>query len=169
MASDAKRLGFAFLAGSSLPVTWRLPSVDVPWGVPLEESVCVGYGHVDGFDFHCLERAQCMSERRRGGEVGIKSVLALKDERLWNELAKPERETTRRLMTAALCRSHTLPVDGGFPTAPVTFEWARRSMPNTMAYLIEHRDGFRTTAFMAPIQDFNYAGLRKNTGEIVSC
>jgi hypothetical protein len=169
MVDDSKRLGFPFLAGSSLPVTRRLPAIDVPWGTPLEESVCVGYGFPDGYDIHCLETAQCMSERRRGGEVGIKSVLALKNEKLWEELAKPERETTRRLMTAALCRSHNLPVDGGFPSAPVTFEWIRRTMPVTTAYLIEHRDGFRTSMVMAPIQDFNYAGLRSDTGEIISC
>ncbi len=31
MVDDSKRLGFAFLAGSSLPVTWRMPSIDMPW------------------------------------------------------------------------------------------------------------------------------------------
>ncbi|MFH1265764.1 MAG: hypothetical protein ABIK89_08545, partial [Planctomycetota bacterium] len=41
MVADAKRLGFPFLAGSSLPVTWRLPSIDMPFGAPLSESVCV--------------------------------------------------------------------------------------------------------------------------------
>ena len=169
MVSDSKRLGFAFMAGSSLPVTWRLPSIDMPWGVPLEESVCVCYGGVDSYDFHGLETAQCMSERRKGGEVGIKSVWALKGEKLWAELAKPEREKTRKLMVAALCRSHNLPVDGGYPAAPITFEWAQKALPNTTGYLIEHRDGFRTAMFLAPIRDFNFAGLRKDSGEIVSC
>lgn len=169
MVADAKRLGFAFLAGSSLPVTWRLPSIDMPFGVPLTESVCVCYGGVDSYDFHGLETAQCMSERRKGGEVGIRSVHALKAEKLWAELAKPERETTRKLMVAALNRSHNLPVDGGYPTDPVTFEWARKALPNTTGYLIEHRDGFRTAMFLAPIRDFNYAGLRSDNGEIVSC
>lgn len=169
MVDASRRLGFPFLAGSSLSVTWRLPSIDVPWGAPLEESVCVGYGFPDGYDLHCLETAQCMSERRRGGEVGIRSVHAMTNERLWEELAKPERETTRRLMTAGFCRSNTLPVDGGYPSAPVTFDWIRKTMPAMTAYFIEHRDGFRTSMIMAPIQDFNYAGLRKDTGEIISC
>jgi hypothetical protein len=169
MVDDSKRLGFAFLAGSSLPVTWRLPSVDIPWGVPLIESACVCYGGVDSYDIHGLETAQCMSERRKGGEVGIKRVHALKGERLWAELAKPERDTTRRLMVAALTRSHNLPVDGGYPTAPVTFEWARASLTNTTAYFIDHRDGFRTSMFLSPIRDFNYAGLRADTGDVVSC
>lgn len=169
MVADSKRLGFAFLAGSSLPVTWRLPAIDMPYGAPLVESVCVGYGGVDSYDFHGLETAQCMSERRQGGEVGIASVHALRGARLWEALASPDREVTRRLMVAALCRSHNLPVQDGYPTDRITFEWARDTLPDTLGYFIEHRDGFRTTLFLTSIRDFNYAGLRRDTGEIVSC
>ncbi len=168
MIADSKRLGFGFLAGSSLPVTWRLPSIDMPWGTPLKESVCVCYGGVDSYDFHGLETAQCMSERRVGGEVGIKSVHALRGDNLWQTLSADDRTNTRRLMVAALNRSHNLPVEGGFPTAPVTFEWAKSTLPDTIGYLIEHLDGFRTTMFLTGIQDFNYAGLREDN-EIVSC
>ena len=169
MVADAKRLGFPFLAGSSLPVTWRLPSLDVPYEAPLAESVCVGYGGVDSYDFHGLETAQCMSERRRGGEVGIASVQALRGARLWEALAAPDRDVTRQLIVAALCRSHNLPVQGGYPTDRVTFEWARQTLPDTLGYLIQHRDEFRTTLLLAAIRDFNYAGWRRDTGEIVSC
>lgn len=169
MVADAKRLQFPFLAGSSLPVTWRLPSIDMPFDAPLAESVCVGYGGVDSYDFHALETAQCMSERRRGGEVGIQSVHAVRGEKMWEMLAASDREVTRRLMVAALCCSHNLPVEDGFPTDRVTFEWARQALPDTLAYFIEHRDGFRTTMFLANIRDFNYAGLRTDTNEIVAC
>ncbi len=169
MVADSRRLGFPFLAGSSLPVTWRMPAIDMPFDVPLVESVCVGYGGVDSYDFHGLETAQCMSERRQGGEVGIESVHAIRGEKMWEMLAAPEREVTRRLIVAALCRSHNLPVEGGYPTDRVTFEWARQALPNTLAFFIQHRDGFRTTLFLAAIRDFNYAGLRRDTNEIVSC
>ena len=169
MVEDSRRLDFAFLAGSSLPVTWRHPSIDLPWNVPMRESVCVCYGGVDSYDFHGLETAQCMSERRRGGEVGIASVQAIRGARLWEELATQDRLVTRQLVVAALTRSHNLPVEGGYPTAPITFEWAREKMPDSIGYLIEHRDGFRTTMLLCPIQDFNYAGMRSDTGEIVSC
>src|SRR5436190_19699942 len=47
MVESARRLGFPFLAGSSLPVTWRIPSIEIPVGAALEESVCVGYGGLD--------------------------------------------------------------------------------------------------------------------------
>lgn len=167
MVEDSRRLKFPLYAGSSLPVTWRLPSIDMPYDVPLQESVCVAYGGVDSYDFHALETAQCMSERRRGGEVGIQWVHALRDEALWKEL--DQRETTKRLFLSALSRSHYLPVETGFPTERLSFDWARRSLPSIIGYFIEHRDGFRTAIFLTGIRDFNYAGLRSDTGEMVGC
>jgi hypothetical protein len=169
MVADSKRLNFPFFAGSSLPVTRRLPAIDMPHNVPLSESVCVAYGGIDSYDIHALETAQCMSERRLGGEVGIKSVHALRGEKMWRVLAEPKREATRQLMVAALTRSHNLPVEGGYYTDRISVEWAREKFPDTIAYFIEHLDGFRTTMFLTGIRDFNYAGLRADTGEIVSC
>ncbi|MCE3015514.1 MAG: hypothetical protein LW870_06560 [Pirellula sp.] len=169
MVDDSKRLGFPFLAGSSLPVTWRMPSIDMPIDTPLKESVCVCYGRPDSYDFHGLETAQCMSERRKGGEVGISRVVALRRENLWQTLRQEKYKDTRRLIAAALTRSHNLPVDTGYPTAPVTFEWAEKALTDSIGYLIEHRDGFKTTMLMSPIRDFNYAGLRADNDEIVSC
>jgi hypothetical protein len=169
MVEDSKRLGFPFLAGSSLPVTWRLPSIDMPYDAHLTESVCVAYGGPDSYDIHALETAQCMSERRRGGEVGIESVHALRGDAMWNALEGDDRNITRQLMVAALTRSHNLPVEGGFPTAPVTYEWARKTLPDTLAYFVQHRDGFRTTMFLTGIRDFNYAGYLGDTGQVISC
>lgn len=166
MVEDAKRLGFEFLAGSSLPVTWRLPAVDMPYDADLIESVCVGYGGADSYDFHGLETAQCMSERRKGGEVGISRVQALRGEALWDRIEQSE--TTSRLFLAALCRSHTLPVANGYPVDPPSIPWARANFPTAFAYFIDHRDGFKTTLVMAPVQDFAYAGLIGDTDEIIS-
>ncbi len=166
MVEDSKRLGFPFYAGSSLSVTWRLPSIDLPYGAPLRESVCVAYGGIDSYDFHALETAQCMSERRLGGEVGIRSVHAAKGQRVWDMLA--QRDETRALFLSALRRSHTLPVENGYPSARVTFDWTRESLPETIAYFIEHTDGFKTAIFLAEIRDFNYAGML-DSGEIIGC
>lgn len=167
MVDDSRRLKFAFLAGSSLPVTWRLPALDIPLGTPLKESVCACYGGVDSYDFHGLETAQCMSERRQGGEVGISSVHAVKGPKVWDLMR--DRPDTQRLLVAALTRSHTLPVTNGYPTAPITIDWARTAFPEPIAYFIDHRDGFRTSMFLLAIQDFNYAGLRADTHAIISC
>jgi hypothetical protein len=167
MVADSKRLKFPFLAGSSLPVTWRLPGLDVPLGTPMTESVCACYGGVDSYDFHGLETAQCMSERRRGGEAGVASVHAVKGRKAWEVM--DQRPITRRLLVSALSRSHTLPVEDGFPTAAVSYEWAQQVFPDPIAYFIEHRDGFRTSMFLLPIRDFNYAGHRSDTDEVMAC
>lgn len=169
MVADAQRLKFPFHAGSSLPVTRRMPQIDMPWNADLRESVCMAYGGVDSYDFHALETAQCMSERRRGGETGISSVLALRDEKVWSHLAEPGQARTRRLVVAALSRSHNLPVEGGYPTGKVTFEWAQKALPTIIGYFITHRDGFRTAVFMTGIRDFNYAGAIGDGDQIVSC
>ncbi|MCU0959538.1 MAG: hypothetical protein MUF48_05480 [Pirellulaceae bacterium] len=168
MVNDSRRLGFPFLAGSSLPVTRRMPALDMPYDAPLQESVCVGYGGVDSYDFHALETAQCMSERRAGGEQGVSQIHALRGENLFNRLAQDDCATTRELIVAALTRSHNLPVETGFPTAPTSLEWFRRTLPDTTGYLIEHRDGLRTTMLLTGIRDFNYAGMLRD-GSLVSC
>ena len=168
MVEDARRLDFAFLAGSSLPVTRRLPSIDMPFNAVVTESVCVAYGGVDSYDIHALETAQCMSERRAGGETGVYKVHALRNDNLWNRLAKDDCNVTRRLIVSALTRSHNLPVQTGFPTEAVSMDWFRRTLPNTTGYMIEHNDGLRTTMLLTGIQDFNCAGMLKD-GSIVSC
>src|SRR3954470_10403896 len=108
-----------------------------------------------------------MSERRRGGEVGIRSVQAPRGGKLWERVAgQPQ---TQRLLLAALSRSHSLPVQDGYPTDALSFDWARRVFAEGYGYFIEHRDGLRTTLFMLAVRDFNYAGLDGETGAITSC
>ena len=168
MVETAKRLGFPFLAGSSLPVTWRIPSLEIPLGTPMTESVCVCYGGIDSYDIHGLETAQCMSERREGGETGVRRIHAERGAEVWELLE--ERETTQRLFDAALARSFTCKGPQNYPCALPDLKWLKKNHRNPTAYFIEHRDGFRTSLFLLNgiVSDFNYAGLAK-TGEILSC
>ncbi len=168
MVEDSRRLDFPFLAGSSLPVTRRMPAIDMPFNSQLRESVCVAYGGVDSYDIHALETAQCMSERRAGGEVGVRQVHALRGDNLFERLAADDCEVTRKLIVSALTRSHNLPVEGGFPTDVPSLDWLHRNAPDTVGYLVEHRDGFRTTILLTAIRDFNYAGMLRD-GSLVSC
>lgn len=70
----AKKIGFPFMAGSSIPLTIRRPALDPPLESPITEAVALGYGDPDAYGFHTLEAMQCMVERRKGGETGIASV-----------------------------------------------------------------------------------------------
>ena len=83
MMATSERLKFPLLAGSSLPVTWRLPDIDIPLGARLEEAVMVGEGDFDGLDFDALEAMQSMLERREGGETGVKAVQLLEGDDVW--------------------------------------------------------------------------------------
>ena len=65
------------MAGSSLPTLWRYPPTDVKLGEPLKEIVAVSYHRLDAYGFHALEMVQCLAERRKGGESGIKQVRCL--------------------------------------------------------------------------------------------
>ena len=99
MVADSKRLKFPFLAGSSLPVTWRLPSVEIPYDAEIEEALMVGVGGSDAMDYHALEAMQCMVERRKGGETGVKSVQMLEGDAVWK--ARRGR-VSKELLTAGL-------------------------------------------------------------------
>ncbi|MDB6040982.1 MAG: hypothetical protein JWM99_4823 [Verrucomicrobiales bacterium] len=168
MVADSKRLQFPFLAGSSLPVTRRLPAIDFPWGTGLKESLSICYGGVDSYDFHGLETAQCMSERRGGGETGVRSIQAFQGDSMWTKLFEsPER---KRLFLAALSRSHSAAPADGFTIPTPSEAWARKVSPKAVGYFIEHLDGLKTTTLTCNglVQDFTYAGLTV-ADQIISC
>src|SRR5262249_33564640 len=64
MYDAARAARIPLMAGSSLPVTWRLPELEVPLGLTWKEAVVVSRGELEIFGFHALESLQCMVERR---------------------------------------------------------------------------------------------------------
>ena len=83
MYKRSKRIGFPFMAGSSIPFTGRNPPIDPPLGTPITEAVAIGYGDIDAYGFHTLEALQCLVERRKGGETGIASVEWIENDAIW--------------------------------------------------------------------------------------
>lgn len=170
MVAESKRLKFPFLAGSSLPVTWRLPPVEVPYDAELDEALMVGVGGSDPMDYHALEAMQCMVERRKGGETGIRAVQLLEGDAVWK--GGEEGLWSRRLLEAALSRSDSLNGFSDLDSRPqdlVRNGELPRLVPNPAAYLIERNDGLRTTLLMlnGALADYNFAAQIKG-GEVVS-
>jgi hypothetical protein len=158
MYDTSRRMGFPLMAGSSLPVTWRTPSLEMPAGARVREAVCVFYGGLDSYDFHALETVQCMVERRSGGESGVKWVQAYRGEDFWK--AHQEGIWSKDLVEAALCRSHTLkPAREGFNDIFPTVADMRRLVKDPAAYHYEHLDGVKCTVLMMSglVEDFNFA------------
>jgi hypothetical protein len=151
------------MAGSSLPVTWRLPAIDVPFGAKLEEAVCVGYGGLDSYDFHGLETIQCLVERRHGGESGVVAVTAQRGESVWRALRTGSWSAggcDSRLLEACLCRSFTLasPRPGYGNVYPEPAQWPQLVRSPAM-YRIEYADGLKATLLLLSglVNDFTVA------------
>jgi hypothetical protein len=158
MYDTAREMGFALMAGSSLPVTWRTPSIDLPLGATISEAVGVGYGGVDSYDFHALETIQCIVERRKGGESGIKWLQAYRGDQFW--AAHGAGVWSRELFESALSRSHTLtPARAGFNHIFPTIDELQQLVKDPIAYQYEHEDGLRCTMILLNglVQDFNIA------------
>ncbi len=169
MYDTARRLNFAFMAGSSLPVTWRTPSLEMPLGARIREAMCVCYGGVDSYDFHGLETIQCMVERRKGGECGVEWLDAYRGENFWK--AYKDGVWPADLVEAALCRSHTLtPARPGFNHVMPTLDDMRRIVRNPVAYRYRHADGLMCTMLLMSglVRDFNFSARLEGPGDLFS-
>ncbi len=169
MYDTSQMMGFQFMAGSSLPVTWRIPSIEMPLGSSIQEALSICYGGVDSYDFHGLETIQCMVERRRGGEVGVRWLQAYRGDRFWDALEK--RVWSHDLMNAALCRSHTLtPARKGFNDIFPTHDQMRSLVKAPVAYTYQHEDGLRCTMLLMNglVRDFNFAAQLSQPSRIFS-
>ena len=173
MVETSRKLGFPFLAGSSLPVTWRMPSVEMPYGAEVEEVMCVAIGRVDSYDFHALETIQCMAERRKGGETGVKSLQALRGDSVWKAMEAGKWSAggwDPALFEACLCRSQTLAQPDSFsdrhPTAAQMREWVKEPV----AYRFEYADGLKATMLLMNglVGDFTFAARLKGRPEPLS-
>ena len=90
------------MAGSSIPVTWRRPPLTLPLGGEIESAVQIGYGPFEAYSFHALEGLQCMVERRKGAETGVKAVTCLQGDEMWKALDRGD--WSKDLLDAAAAR-----------------------------------------------------------------
>jgi hypothetical protein len=137
MAETAKQMKFPFLAGSSVPVAWRDPPLELPRACEIEAALTVGYGGLESYGFHALEAHQCMIERRRGGETGVDAVQAVSE----MEIRKAEAAGlwSSELFAAALKQLPGSPQDND--------KWTSKN--NSSVYLLQHLDGLKSAVVMA--------------------
>ena len=138
---EAQRRKIPLMAGSSLPTLWRYPPLDVEAGKPLKEMVAVTFHTLDAYGFHALEMAQCLAERRGGGETGVRSVRTLVDEEVWRG-----GETglyDRALLDAAVKKVLWRPYAG---------DDLRKTVAHPVLWMVDYKDGLRVS-----ILTLNYA------------
>ncbi len=141
MYDVAQSCGIPLMAGSSVPLASRRPTLTLSANAVIEEAVAIHGGGIEGYDFHGLELLQSYVEARRGGETGISSVELLEGDALM-QAAKCGR-WSRELADAAMQAERTMnePVrgfgknlgKGDLPTEP------------SHGVLLTYRDGLRAT------------------------
>ena len=171
MVAASKELKFPFLAGSSLPVTYRLPPIELPMNAVIEEALMIGVGGSDAMDYHALEAMQCMVERRRGGETGVRAVQLIEGADVWR--AGKEGRWSRRLLEGALARSDSrsgIGLSDGRPQDLAHSGELEKLVKNPAAYFIEYNDGFRATLLMldGAVQDFTFAANVRGLPDVQS-
>ena len=167
MVAISKELQFPFLAGSSLPVTWRMPAIDLPYNAEVEEALVVAIGNIDIYDFHALEAMQSVVERRRGGESGVVAVQALQGDAVWKAMSAgswAQGGWSPELFQACLSRSQTLKqgptLSHRYPQEAQIREWVK----NPIAYRLEYADGLKATMLLMNglVDDFTVACRMKD-------
>jgi hypothetical protein len=136
------------MAGSSLPVTWRRPELELPLGARVENALVASRGEMEIFGFHALESLQCMVERRAKAEQGVKAVTCLEGDAVWK--AGDKGLWSWDLLEAALSRSPSLNVGEvrdncrQFAAPP-----NRPTFPKgPLAFLVEYGDGLKAAALL---------------------
>jgi hypothetical protein len=168
MAAWARELRFPLMAGSSLPLTWRRPELELPAGAAVEEALVAAHGPVEVHGADALEALQAMVERRRGGETGVRAVTCLAGSAVWK--AADAGVWSWDLLEAALARSETVaPGDVRRNVGRL----AVQGMPATppVAFVVEYRDGLRGTVLLlnGHVQDFTFAARLRGEPRPASC
>jgi len=162
MVDTAREMEIPYLAGSSLPVTWRMPDIDMPFGSTVKEAMSVSMGSVDSYDFHALEVIQCMVERRKGGEKGVAWVEALRGEQVWEAMEKGAFHLggwDNDLFKSCLSRSQTLAQPDSFSHRYPTVAQMKKWVKDPIVYRVKYRDGLNATMMMMNglVGDFTFA------------
>ncbi|QJW99712.1 hypothetical protein [Frigoriglobus tundricola] len=166
MYDRARKLFVPLMAGSSVPITWRKPNLVLPKDCELTGAVQIGYGPFEGYGFHALEGLQCMVERRKGGETGVRAVTCHPAKTMWEPLDNTP--WAGPVLRAALDRvaAHA---------AGAVRELTAKSA-DAGTFEIEYRDGLRAFVVMPNgwIHEgdgggFVFAGLRKGADTPDAC
>lgn len=173
MVDLSRELKFPFTAGSSLPVTWRMPSIEMPYDAEITEMMSVAIGGMDSYDFHALEAIQCMAERRKGGETGVSAVQGLRGEAVWKAMAAGSWNAggwDPKLFEACLSRTQTLSQPKTFSHRYPTEAQIREWVADPIAYRIEYTDGTKATMLLMNglVGDFTFAATIKGRPEPLS-
>eukprot|EP01052_Picozoa_sp_SAG31_P040989 SAG31_NODE_6088_length_2176_cov_0.989408_1_plen_407_part_10 len=83
MFDKSRELKFPLMGGSSIPLYYREPEIEIETDTPITRSIVLGGAGDEGGIFHAIDVLQCFVERRKGGESGVKSVQSIRGAEAW--------------------------------------------------------------------------------------
>ena len=157
MYDQSRALHFPLMAGSSIPLTWRQPPLELDLGIPIEKAAVAAYGHKESYGFHALEALQCMVERRSGGEKGIAAVQCVEGRDVWKWTER--NDWSKRLLDAALER-----VENRKSKLP------QESVSEPILFLVDYLDGLQAAVYLLNgyIADWAFAAQIPGRSEFAS-
>jgi hypothetical protein len=154
MYDRARDMRIPLLCGSTVPLAWQRPPLEVPRGTRFTEVLATSYSDLEEHAYHAIEALQSIAERR-GREEGVERVRWCSGEEL--QRAADNGEWSRALLDAALARRiNPAPANG--------------SKQPPQAFLIRYRDGLRGAVLHVDgeTRDYCFAGQIKGRAEPVS-
>jgi hypothetical protein len=83
MFDKSRELKFPLSGGSSIPMYFRKPEIELAIDTPIKNSIVVGNSPDEGAIFHCIDVLQAFVDRRKGGETGVKAVQSIRGPATW--------------------------------------------------------------------------------------
>ena len=83
MFDKSRELNFPLTGGSSIPLYYRKPEIELDIDTPIKHSIVLADAGDEGGIFHAIDVLQCFVERRKGGESGVKSVQSIRGPGTW--------------------------------------------------------------------------------------
>lgn len=162
--------GIRLAAGTTIPVTWKLPPLEIPARSAISEALIITQGDAGLAAFEGLEGILSLVDGRSGGESGIRAMQRIRGPEVWK--AEESGRWSRDLLAAAISRSDSPqgdPVRDGRTQDLVGLGLVPALARNPIAWLLEHGDGLRSAILVLDgvVADIDFA-LRMKSGELVS-
>jgi hypothetical protein len=154
MYDVAREMRIPMLCGSTVPLTWRRPALEIPRGTRFAELLTTSYSDLEEHAYHAIELLQAMAERRAGGETGVARVSCRRGDDVWSAVGSGE--WSPPLLEAALSRRvNAVPAGGTEPPE---------------AFLIRYRDGLEGAVLHvnAETRDYTFAARIQGRAEPIS-
>lgn len=155
MFDKSRELNFPLTGGSSIPVYYRKPEIEIDIDTPIKNSIVIGGAGDEGGIFHAIDVLQCFVERRKGGESGVKSIQSIRGPEAWKWVE--QNPWAGKLLDAVAKR---------FEFKPGFFQ----ESPQTNICVIDYNDGTKAAVIGGRGVGWTYAGeiAGKNEPTIIS-